>query len=407
MPVTITAAAANAALAVDPLLLLPSPASDNTTTTTTSTTTPATPTPGSTIAAAFPPSAVLSTSSASSSASSSSSPLLPALPPPGESSAGTTRAAAADLPPAADPLLPLDYALKENCPQQQTIPGEVPPPITTNFLPTANPGTSTAPAPAPVPAPVPVPPGLEDNVHASAAAEPSATTASAAAFASPFTPSPSSAGGESIRRRAGAGGVELLGPDADAARARRLIDRHCCSLFSGSRFAGEQKSGRSSYDVTVEIQHVDMRNSFLCGYLSIKGLTDDWPDLCTFFEGEIIGPKYSFLTRKWDADEDIDVQHWTRFPAFKDFQTEFNKDGFTYDFEENDIIFMRWKEHFLVPDHRIKAISGASFAGFYYIAYQKSTGTITGLYFHHHSEWFQHLSLRHVPTTSFPAFEFR
>ncbi|KAJ3175496.1 GID complex subunit 4, VID24 [Geranomyces variabilis] len=400
MPVTTTAAAANAALAVDPLLLLiPS----GSTATTTNTTTPATPTHGSIVAAAFPPSTVLSTSSASSSASSSSSPLLPALLPLGESSSGTTTAAADSLPAAADPLLPLDHALKENCPlqQQQLIPGEAldssPPPPTTNFTtPAANSGDT---------APAQPPPGLEDNAHTAATAEPSATTSPTATFASPLTRSP--LGGQSIRRRAGAGDVELLGSDGDAARARRLIDRHCCSLFSGSRFAGEQKSGRSSYDVTVEIQHVDMRNSFLCGYLSIKGLTDDWPDLCTFFEGEIIGPKYSFLTRKWDADEDIDVQHWTRFPAFKDFQTEFNKDGFTYDFEENDIIFMRWKEHFLVPDHRIKAISGASFAGFYYIAYQKSTGTITGLYFHHNSEWFQHLSLRHVPTTSFPAFEFR
>ncbi len=42
---------------------------------------------------------------------------------------------------------------------------------------------------------------------------------------------------------------------------------------------------------------------------------------------------------------------------------------------------MRWKEHFLVPDHKIKSISGASFAGFYYIAYSKSTGSIKGYYY--------------------------
>ncbi|KAI9103149.1 vacuolar import and degradation protein-domain-containing protein [Phlyctochytrium arcticum] len=187
----------------------------------------------------------------------------------------------------------------------------------------------------------------------------------------------------------------------------RLIDRHCCSLFSGSKFTGEQKCGQNSYDVSVDIQHVDLQNSFLCGYLSIKGLTDDWPDLCTFFEAEIVGSRYSFLTRKWDADEEIDRQHWTKFPAFKENEDVFNEDGFTYDFEKSDYVFMRWKEHFLVPDHRIKSISGASFAGFYYIMYQKSTGSITGFYFHNNSEWFQHLSLTHVPTVSFPAFEFR
>ncbi|PRD29033.1 UNVERIFIED_CONTAM: Glucose-induced degradation protein 4-like protein [Trichonephila clavipes] len=45
------------------------------------------------------------------------------------------------------------------------------------------------------------------------------------------------------------------------------------------------------------------------------------------------------------------------------------------------------KEHFLVPDHTIKDISGASFAGFYYICFQKSSSTIEGYYYHRSSEW--------------------
>lgn len=32
--------------------------------------------------------------------------------------------------------------------------------------------------------------------------------------------------------------------------------------------------------------------------------------LTTFFDGEIISKKYPFLTRKWDADEDVDRKHW-------------------------------------------------------------------------------------------------
>lgn len=48
----------------------------------------------------------------------------------------------------------------------------------------------------------------------------------------------------------------------------------------------------------------------MCGYLKIKGLTDEFPVLVTFFEGEIIGEKYPFLTRKWDADEEVDKKHW-------------------------------------------------------------------------------------------------
>lgn len=46
-----------------------------------------------------------------------------------------------------------------------------------------------------------------------------------------------------------------------------------------------------------------------------------------------------------------------------------------------------FQEHFLVPDHTIKDISGASFAGFYYICFQKSAATMEGYYYHKTSEW--------------------
>lgn len=42
-------------------------------------------------------------------------------------------------------------------------------------------------------------------------------------------------------------------------------------LRPGSRFVGSQQSERQRYDVEVEIKHVDMRESFLCGYLRIQG----------------------------------------------------------------------------------------------------------------------------------------
>lgn len=67
------------------------------------------------------------------------------------------------------------------------------------------------------------------------------------------------------------------------------------------------------YFVTLirsHLQHVDEENSYLCGYLKIKGLTEEFPTLTTFFDGEIISAKYPFLTRKWDADEDVDRKHW-------------------------------------------------------------------------------------------------
>ena len=42
-------------------------------------------------------------------------------------------------------------------------------------------------------------------------------------------------------------------------------------LRPGSKFHGTQQSERQVYDVQVEIKNVDMRESFLCGYLRIQG----------------------------------------------------------------------------------------------------------------------------------------
>ncbi|XP_028395536.1 glucose-induced degradation protein 4 homolog [Dendronephthya gigantea] len=179
-------------------------------------------------------------------------------------------------------------------------------------------------------------------------------------------------------------------------------------LYSGSRFQGQQKSKGNSYDVEVVLQHVDEENAFLCGYLKIIGLTEEYPLLTTYFDGEIICDKHPFLTRKWEADEEVDRKHWGKFPPFYQFAKHFNSDNFDYTQLNNlDFAFMRWKEHFLVPDHTIKDINGASFAGFYYICFQKSTATMEGYYYHKTSEWYQTLNLYHVPDHSQSIFEFR
>lgn len=179
------------------------------------------------------------------------------------------------------------------------------------------------------------------------------------------------------------------------------------ALYPGSRFVGVQKSERTSYPVLVDIKNVDFKNSVLSGYLTISGLTDKYPVLTTFFEAEIIGDKYSFLTRKWDADENVDKEHWSQFQAFNAYQNKFNRDDFKVDFDNSDFLFMRWKEYFLVPDHRVKTIEGASYEGFYYISYQRSTGIIKGYYYHLSSEWYQSLELSHQPQSTFPIYEFR
>ena len=113
------------------------------------------------------------------------------------------------------------------------------------------------------------------------------------------------------------------------------------------------------------LQHVDYENSTICGYLKIQGLTDvgyllqimkiivarvsslclqEYPTLTTFFEGEIISERYPFLTRKWDASEEVDRKHWGKFPTFEPYLKTFNADDFSYDkLKQSDEVFMRWK----------------------------------------------------------------
>jgi glucose-induced degradation protein 4 len=70
--------------------------------------------------------------------------------------------------------------------------------------------------------------------------------------------------------------------------------------------------------------------------------------------------------------------YWERFPQWKPLAKQAKK--------QPEHIFMRWKEYFLVPDHRVRTITGASFEGFYYICFSQVNGTVNGIYFHARSE---------------------
>ncbi|KAJ9083570.1 hypothetical protein DSO57_1033433 [Entomophthora muscae] len=194
----------------------------------------------------------------------------------------------------------------------------------------------------------------------------------------------------------------------DALTRTRFRSSLLSALRPGTQFVGSQRSGSTTYPVTVDLKCVDIGRSSFCGYLHIENLSPDFPVVSTFFEAEIVGKDHSFLTRKWGASEKIDRQHWTRFPAFTQYEDCFNEDGFEMDADNSDFIFMRWKEMFLIPDHKLNNIDGISFSGFYYICYQVSTGRLHGLYYHQDAaEWFQDLILQHQPMNQFPEFEFR
>lgn len=231
------------------------------------------------------------------------------------------------------------------------------------------------------------------------------------------------------------------------------VTRGC--LHPGAVFLGTQRNGQNSYNVSVEITNVDLSASTLGGYLKICGLTKEWPELTTYFDAEIIGNEYSFVTGKWDATEADDIKHWSRFTEFSALREKLASLKAPFDALGQPVIFMRWKEQFLVPDHRVRNINGASFAGFYYICValqdgdsdehgakmlpQSSTtsedvemtnapgsgsgqpkegsghpelprrrrGHMRGFYFHENSEPYQELSLEYVPSRSSGYLEMR
>ena len=127
---------------------------------------------------------------------------------------------------------------------------------------------------------------------------------------------------------------------------------------------------------------------YVCPFSDIRlptDLTPDHPTLVTFFEGEIIGPKHSFVTRHsdWGSTEKIDMRYWERFPAFRALPRAVRRADYRHtNVTQRENIFMRWKEKFLVPDHKAKVTNGASFDGFYYICFNQVSGNITGIYFH-------------------------
>ena len=137
-------------------------------------------------------------------------------------------------------------------------------------------------------------------------------------------------------------------------------------------------------------------------------LTEDHPTLTTYFEGEILGQKHTFTTphASWGATPKEDIDHWSKFTAFRPYARAARRGApvFIRDPAHKEHVFMRWKEQFLVPDHRVTAIRGASFEGFYYICFNQVKGEISGIYFHAKSEKYVSFSLPPTPRVFEPCF---
>lgn len=274
---------------------------------------------------------------------------------------------------------------------------------------TASDGNSESASHAPMQQPTPPPQDspAEAQTMADAHSKPSSTDIDAPNRDTP-TPMTATDDGAEEQRTSHASPLSATAPISLATNhlsspfpAHRFLPNTSSSLLRpGSRFKGSQTSDRQKYEVEVEVKHVDMHESFMCGYLRIKGLTEDHPSLTTYFESEIIGSKYTFITQhpEWGSNEKVDRQHWARFPAYKPLAKYSSRPELvSKDWMQKEHLFMRWKEYFLVPDHRVRTINGASFEGFYYICFNQVLGRIDGIYFHAKSEKFQKLDLEHVP----------
>lgn len=204
-------------------------------------------------------------------------------------------------------------------------------------------------------------------------------------------------------------------------------------LRPNAKFVGLQKSGRHGYDIEVQLKSVDLMSSIVTGFFQISRLTEEHPVITTCFKGEIINnplhrmewgnasvaPKrYSFVTDEKSGRPlpKNDLDHWKKLTGCVGHATELEVREklrlIQAGIHDPDLIYMRWKEEFLVPDSRIKQLNGASFEGFYYVVLNIGTGAnstathrnsagiapgaMSGLYFYTQSEKFQSLSLEYV-----------
>jgi hypothetical protein len=123
-------------------------------------------------------------------------------------------------------------------------------------------------------------------------------------------------------------------PTAIATPSNPIPPKVIPGLEPFTSFQGFQQNGSTRYKVTVLLLTTNLSQSTLSGYLYIQGLTDKFPSLTTFFDGEIIGKKYSFVTNRYQADRMVDQQHWSRFEEFDEkYFEEFDGSG--------NVIYMR------------------------------------------------------------------
>ncbi|CAN1142623.1 Glucose-induced degradation protein 4 homolog [Linum perenne] len=183
-------------------------------------------------------------------------------------------------------------------------------------------------------------------------------------------------------------------------------------LSVGQAFCGTQNVSSLQKDeawrVNVRIQGCDLEKGYLCGTMEALNVPMADTPVVTFWEGEIVDIRnYTFFTGKWEALPEDDLRHWTKFPSFSPFLEQVKADGGkSLDLSNYACIFMRWKEQYFV---NVGTDCGLTIAGFYYVCFSCTDGSINGFYYDPNSSPFQKLELKPAiegrSGFSFPSYE--
>ncbi|KAF3333649.1 Glucose-induced degradation protein 4 [Carex littledalei] len=171
----------------------------------------------------------------------------------------------------------------------------------------------------------------------------------------------------------------------------------CSLLCAGRSFCGTQNVSSLQKDeawkVNVRIQGCDIEHGFLCGTMEALNVPLADTPVVTFWEGEIVDAKnHTFFTGKWEATPEDDIRHWSKFPSFTPLLSQIEEDGGkSLDLSNYPYIFMRWKEQYFV---NVGADCGLTIAGFYYVCFSCTDGSISGFYYDPNSSPFQKLELK-------------
>ncbi|KAI5391829.1 hypothetical protein KIW84_076576 [Lathyrus oleraceus] len=191
-----------------------------------------------------------------------------------------------------------------------------------------------------------------------------------------------------------------------AVTPRRRSFQSCTLLCAGQAFSGTQNVSSLQKDeawrVNVRLQGCDLEHGYLCGTMEALNVPMADTPVVTFWEGEIVDARnYTFFTGKWEAAPEDDIRHWTKFPSFSPLlvatstlvscsQVEVDG-GKSMDLSNYPYIFMRWKEQYFV---NVGTDCGLTIAGFYYVCFSCSDGSISGFYYDPNSSPFQKLELK-------------